>query len=83
MGENFCQKDSVGRSKGTVRALTYCDLLTLSRSDLEDLCQLYPEFRDHFAEKVEVTIEMRDVSVNHYTSYLVIIHKGLREGGVG
>ncbi|XP_072049029.1 potassium voltage-gated channel unc-103-like isoform X2 [Amphiura filiformis] len=60
VGENFCLRDDVGRSKGTVRALTYCDLLALSREDLMDVIQLYPEFADHFARKVEVTVDMRD-----------------------
>ena len=62
VGVNFCQLPMVGRSKGTVRALTYCDLLTLYREDLMDVITMYPDFRQHFAEKVEVTIDMRDVS---------------------
>ena len=63
VGENFCLRTDIGRSKGTVRALTYCDLLALSREDLMDVIRLYPEFKDHFARKVEVTVDMRDVSV--------------------
>ena len=27
-----------------------------------DVITMYPDFRQHFAEKVEVTIDMRDVS---------------------
>ncbi|XP_038064905.1 potassium voltage-gated channel unc-103-like [Patiria miniata] len=64
VGENFCQRPLVGRSKGTVRALTYCDLLTLYREDLMDVIKMYPDFRQHFAEKVEVTIDMRDTELD-------------------
>ncbi|XP_033641645.1 potassium voltage-gated channel unc-103-like [Asterias rubens] len=64
VGENFCQRPLVGRSKGTVRALTYCDLLTLYREDLMDVITMYPDFRQHFAEKVEVTIDMRDTELD-------------------
>ncbi|XP_022099209.1 potassium voltage-gated channel unc-103-like [Acanthaster planci] len=64
VGENFCQRPLVGRSKGTVRALTYCDLLTLYREDLMDVIKMYPDFREHFAEKVEVTIDMRDTELD-------------------
>lgn len=78
VGENFCQNDTVGRSKGTVRALTYCDLLTLSRNDLNEVCELYPEFRKHFAEKVEVTIDMRDVSNFNEQEIISHPHQGFQ-----
>ncbi|XP_041470932.1 potassium voltage-gated channel unc-103-like [Lytechinus variegatus] len=60
VGENFCTCQDVGRSKGTVRALTYCDLVTLAREDLMDVIRSYPDFKDHFAERVEITMDMRD-----------------------
>ncbi|XP_033119254.1 potassium voltage-gated channel unc-103-like [Anneissia japonica] len=60
LGENFCQYNTIGRSKGTVRALTYCDLLSLARGELYDVIESYPEFEQHWRDKVNITFELRD-----------------------
>ncbi|XP_071493359.1 potassium voltage-gated channel unc-103-like [Diadema antillarum] len=73
VGENFCTRDDVGRSKGTVRALTYCDLVTLAREDLMEVILSYPDFKDHFAKHVEITMDMRDQEVERRPSAMVDI----------
>ena len=83
VGENFCLRDDVGRSKGTVRALTYCDLLALSREDLMDVIRLYPEFADHFARKVEVTVDMRDVSLLFHYQIMMVQNDEMKSASCG
>jgi hypothetical protein len=45
-----------------VRALTYCDLHKIHRDDLLDILEMYPEFAENFANNLQVTFELRDVS---------------------
>lgn len=62
-GENPCIYSTVGKSSCNVRALTYCDLHKIHRDDLLDVLALYPEFSNHFSQNLEITFNMRDVSI--------------------
>ena len=63
-GENCAVHiDSMGKSSSYVRALTYCDLHKISRVDLHDIIQMYPEFGVDLARDLHLTFDLRDVSV--------------------
>ena len=62
-GENICVHETIGKSSCNVRALTYCDLHKIHRDDLLDILEMYPEFAEHFAKNLQVTFELRDVSL--------------------
>ncbi|KAG5678050.1 hypothetical protein PVAND_007754 [Polypedilum vanderplanki] len=59
-GENPCIHSTLGKSNCNVRALTYCDLHKVSRDDLLDVLDLFPEFYDSFVNNLEITYNMRD-----------------------
>lgn len=63
-GENMCIYPTLGKSNSNVRALTYCDLHKIHREDLLDVLALYPEFFECFLNNLEITFNMRDVSMN-------------------
>ena len=54
---------SPGKSSCNVRALTYCDLHKIMRDDLLEVLELYPEFSESFSNNLEVTFNLRDVSI--------------------
>jgi len=54
----------IGKSKATVRALTYCDLHKINRLDLLEVLQCYPEYRDCFWKNLEITYNLCRVSEN-------------------
>jgi CRP-like cAMP-binding protein len=62
-GENICVHETIGKSSCNVRALTYCDLHKIHRDDLLDILEMYPEFAENFANNLQVTFELRDVSI--------------------
>ena len=62
-GENICRHETIGKSSYNVRALTYCDLHKIQRDDILDILEMYPEFADQFIKNLEVTFDLRDVSV--------------------
>lgn len=62
-GENPCIHATLGKSNSNVRALTYCDLHKIHREDLLDVLDLYPEFYECFVNNLEITYNMRDVSL--------------------
>ena len=62
-GENPCLHPTLGKSSCNVRALTYCDLHKIHRDDLLDVLDLYPEFYHSFSNNLEITFNMRDVSI--------------------
>jgi len=68
-GENVCVHRTIGKSSCNVRALTYCDLHKIHRDDLLDIFEMYPEFAAHFSSNLQVTFELRDVSVIRVSSY--------------
>lgn len=61
-GENPCIHTTLGKSNSSVRALTYCDLHKITRDDILDVLDLFPEFYDSFVNNLEITFNMRDVS---------------------
>lgn len=63
-GENICQHETIGKSSCNVRALTYCDLHKIHRDDLLDILEMYPEFAEHFVKNLEITFDLRDVSIS-------------------
>jgi len=46
-----------------VRALTYCDLHKILREDVLEVLDMYPEFADNFWNNLEITFNLRDVSL--------------------
>ena len=62
-GENIIKYKTVGKSSCNVRALTYCDLHKIRRDDLLEILEVYPEFADFFVKNLEVTFDLRDVSL--------------------
>jgi potassium voltage-gated channel Eag-related subfamily H member 2 len=62
-GENlgkYQEKDVMGRSACDVRALSYCDLHKIERSDLLDVLDIYPDFAEAFEKKFQVTFDLRE-----------------------
>lgn len=66
-GENLCKHVTIGKSSCNVRALTYGDLHKINRDDLLDILDMYPEFAESFTNNLEITFDLRDVSIyfNH------------------
>lgn len=54
----------MGKSSCNVRALTYCDLHKILREDLIEVLEMYPEFAENFEKNLEVTYNLRDVSLS-------------------
>ena len=80
-GENICQHETIGKSSCNVRALTYCDLHKIHRDDLLDILEMYPEFAEHFVKNLEITFDLRDVSIPDVffpvlplISFLILFH---------
>ena len=63
-GENPCIYPTIGKFSCNIRALTYCDLHKISRDDLLDVLELYPEFAESFSANLELNFILRDV-INH------------------
>ncbi|CAJ1087628.1 potassium voltage-gated channel subfamily H member 7-like isoform X2 [Xyrichtys novacula] len=49
-----------GKSCADVRALSYCDLHTITREEILEVLDMYPEFADHFLTNLELTFDLRD-----------------------
>jgi CRP-like cAMP-binding protein len=58
-GESVFEED-IGRSSCNVRALTYCDLHKISREDILQVLELYPEFAYEFNRILQITFNLRD-----------------------
>uniref|UniRef100_A0AAZ3R4P1 Voltage-gated inwardly rectifying potassium channel KCNH2 n=1 Tax=Oncorhynchus tshawytscha TaxID=74940 RepID=A0AAZ3R4P1_ONCTS len=63
-GEPINLYGRAGKSNADVRALTYCDLHKIHREDVLEVLDMYPEFSDHFWMNLEITFDLRDVSVS-------------------
>ncbi|XP_053202854.1 potassium voltage-gated channel unc-103-like isoform X3 [Panonychus citri] len=61
-GENPLRYPTIGKSSCNVRALTYCDLHKISREDLLQVFEMYPEFIENFNGNLKVTFNLRDES---------------------
>ncbi|KAM4823341.1 voltage-gated inwardly rectifying potassium channel KCNH6 isoform 3-T3 [Urocitellus parryii] len=59
-GEPISLHARPGKSSADVRALTYCDLHKIQRTDLLEVLDMYPAFADSFWSKLEVTFNLRD-----------------------
>ena len=59
-GEPIHKYKIMGKSKATVRALTYCDLHKILRDDLLDVLDMYPEFKNSFYQNLDITYSLRD-----------------------
>ncbi|XP_056913519.1 potassium voltage-gated channel subfamily H member 6-like isoform X2 [Takifugu flavidus] len=51
-----------GKSSADVRALTYCDLHKISREDMLEVLDMYPEFCDTFWSNLEITFNLNDLN---------------------
>ncbi|KAF6094450.1 potassium voltage-gated channel subfamily H member 6 [Phyllostomus discolor] len=61
-GEPVSLHAQPGKSSADVRALTYCDLHKIQRTDLLEVLDMYPAFADSFWSKLEVTFNLRDAA---------------------
>lgn len=59
-GENPLETPTIGKSRCDVRALTYCDLHKITRSDLLQVLEMYPEFVEDFQKNINITYNLRD-----------------------
>ncbi|XP_065053048.1 potassium voltage-gated channel subfamily H member 6-like isoform X3 [Rhopilema esculentum] len=61
-GENFSMVANrpMGKSRASVRALTYCDLHAIGRDDCLYILRAYPDFRKSFGEDLKTTFDLRD-----------------------
>ena len=57
-GEDIARKLPIRRSNGDVRALTYCDVLYITRERFQEVVQLYQDFSFKFSEKLELTYDL-------------------------
>ncbi|XP_034558652.1 potassium voltage-gated channel subfamily H member 6-like [Notolabrus celidotus] len=53
-----------GKSSADVRALTYCDLHKIYRDEMMEVLDMYPEFYKDFWSNLEITFNLRDVSIS-------------------
>lgn len=59
-GENPLDTATFGKSKCDVRALTYCDLHKITRTDILQVLEMYPEFVEDFQKNLSITYNLRD-----------------------
>ncbi|XP_066932350.1 potassium voltage-gated channel subfamily H member 6-like isoform X2 [Clytia hemisphaerica] len=61
-GENFglTYNRVTGKAKASIRALTYCDLHSISKENLMHIMAAYPEFRKTFNVDLHITYDLRD-----------------------
>ena len=57
-GDDVSRRTPIRRSNGDVRALTYCDLLYLTRENFLGVVHLYPDFAESFSQKLEMTFNL-------------------------
>ncbi|XP_012556302.2 potassium voltage-gated channel unc-103 isoform X1 [Hydra vulgaris] len=64
-GENFgaVYDRLVGKSCASVRALTYCDIQSISREDMLSSMRAYPEFHRSFNRNFKVSFNLRDLEL--------------------
>lgn len=63
-----------GKSNADVRALTYCDLHKIFREDVLEVLDMYPEFAENFWKNLEITFNLRDVSLTVIHAYLLMFY---------
>ena len=62
----------MGKSKASVRALTYCDLHAIERNDAFYILRAYPEFQHNFVKNLQITFDLRDTEVVIWQSCLIL-----------
>jgi CRP-like cAMP-binding protein len=55
-------QNNIGRASCDVRALVYCDLHKIEKSNLLEILDMYPEFAQSFKNKFQVTYDLRTVN---------------------
>ncbi|UJR27175.1 hypothetical protein I4U23_008471 [Adineta vaga] len=63
-GENPCNTVTPGKSRCVVRGVTYCTLNRIHRENLLRVFQLFPDFAKSFAERFQVTFDVRQCELN-------------------
>ena len=71
-GEDIARKMPIRRSNGDVRALTYCDVLYITRERFQEVAQLYQDFSLKFSDKLELTYDLGASEVKKCEKILVI-----------
>ena len=66
----------MGKSRASVRALTYCDLHAIGRDDCLYILRAYPDFRKSFGEDLKTTFDLRDPEV-HFQFGQFLIKKAI------
>ncbi|KAI0981142.1 hypothetical protein GJ496_005456, partial [Pomphorhynchus laevis] len=61
-GENPLLYRLPGKSAFVLRALTYCDLHKVTRTDFLEVFDVYPEYAESFSKHLSLTISLRDES---------------------
>ncbi|KAF7480679.1 Hypothetical predicted protein [Marmota monax] len=82
-GEPISLHARPGKSSADVRALTYCDLHKIQRTDLLEVLDMYPAFADSFWSKLEVTFNLRDVSLGQWARIKFLWNSSLPRSGGG
>ena len=77
-GENCLVHSEIGKSSCNVRALTYCDLHKIHRNDLCQVLEMYPEFAVEFTRNLQITFDLRDVSISRVLSSTIQIEDMIR-----
>ncbi|XP_008336177.3 potassium voltage-gated channel subfamily H member 6-like, partial [Cynoglossus semilaevis] len=62
-GEPIHLYDEPGKSNSDVHTSAYCDLHRIQRDDLLEVLDMYPSFADNFWRNLEITFDLRDVSL--------------------
>ena len=57
-GERLFDRKMMGKSQYDVRSLTYCDLHKISRKDLFEVFENYPEFQDQFWMNLDLGFDL-------------------------
>ena len=75
-GEQMLNNDNIGKSKYTVRALTYCDLHKIARNDLLEVLDNYPEYKEIFWNELIITVNLAKVAYCTWSSifYFLLLY---------
>eukprot|EP00794_Sanderia_malayensis_P003810 gene3810-4338_t len=86
-GENFSSVSDrpIGKSKASVRALTYCDLHAIERDDAFYIIGAYPDFKDNLIKDLQITFDLRDLereTIDRQSTLLVNTSKSHEPNGI-
>ena len=63
-GEKMKEGVKMGKSNYRVRALTHCDLHKITKPDLAEVFENYPEYREQFWKELAITFNLTMVSLS-------------------